>query len=85
MSGTHVFDRPTYKNSLGEVVDRTVQGCRSVGHAVLESLSGGVSRFETAMTARSLPEGFVRSTGMAALEDVDPSYARKLEGRFNDN
>lgn len=84
MSGTHALERPTYRNSLGEVVERAAHGGRTMGKAVLDITSRGIARFETYMTARSLPEGYVRSAGMAALEGVDPAYARVLEQRFEE-
>jgi hypothetical protein len=85
MSGTHALEHPSYVHGLEGIAGRTVQGCRTFGSKVLEITSGGVSRFETFMTARSLPEGYERSAGLAALEAVNPSFARELEQRLNDN
>jgi|GEM_PF-2700042 len=85
MSGTHALEHPSYTHSLEEIAGRTVQRCRTFGSAVLENMTSGVSRFETYMTARSLPEGYKRRTGLAALEGVNPSFARELEQRFDDS
>jgi hypothetical protein len=82
MGEVRTFDTPSYVDSLGEITARVVRRSRSLGDTAFQGLRNSVSGFEAYMTARSLPEGHRRDVGMSALESIDPSFARKLEERF---